>query len=331
MISSLLSRLVILVFGTLYPAYASYKAVKSKNVKEYVKWMMYWIVFALFTCAETLTDLFFSFWFPFYYEIKILIVIWLLCPATKGSSIMYRNFVHPWLSCREEEIDEYIARAKEQSYATVLQLGTKGINYASTVIMQTALKGGGGIMSQLKRSYSLGDISDTNDAPERLISRGDSVDSGSVSARRPIKKSNAGSQANLYFPAMDVDVNSVHVPESDVLVSKQIQSVDDISSGYCSTDSVFPAESELQSNSPLTRTGSLGSSRIRTRALSGASKRTPSQEEILPNKMNFDWNICQSALQLSTIIDSDDLSTSNPGYATLPRSSSRRAPRKKIT
>ncbi|CAH0391982.1 unnamed protein product [Bemisia tabaci] len=140
MISSLLSRLVILVFGTLYPAYASYKAVKSKNVKEYVKWMMYWIVFALFTCAETLTDLFFSFWFPFYYEIKILIVIWLLCPATKGSSIMYRNFVHPWLSCREEEIDEYIARAKEQSYATVLQLGTKGINYASTVIMQTALK-----------------------------------------------------------------------------------------------------------------------------------------------------------------------------------------------
>lgn len=25
-----------LVFGTLYPAYASYKAVKTKNVKEYV-------------------------------------------------------------------------------------------------------------------------------------------------------------------------------------------------------------------------------------------------------------------------------------------------------
>lgn len=27
-----------------------------------VKWMMYWIVFALFTCAETFTDVFFSFW-----------------------------------------------------------------------------------------------------------------------------------------------------------------------------------------------------------------------------------------------------------------------------
>jgi len=135
MISSIISRLVILVFGTLYPAYASYKAVRTKNVKEYVKWMMYWIVFALFTCAETFTDVFLS-WFPFYYEIKIILVIWLLSPATKGSSILYRKFVHPMLSRRENEIDEYISKAKEQSYRQVLDLGSKGVN----VLMQTAIK-----------------------------------------------------------------------------------------------------------------------------------------------------------------------------------------------
>lgn len=140
MISSIVSRLVILVFGTLYPAYASYKAVRTKNVKEYVKWMMYWIVFALFTCAETFTDVFFSFWFPFYYEIKIILVLWLLSPATKGSSILYRRFVHPALIRREAEIDEAIARATEQGYTAVLHLGTKGVNYATTVLMQTAIK-----------------------------------------------------------------------------------------------------------------------------------------------------------------------------------------------
>lgn len=32
---------------------------------------MYWIVFAFFTCFETLTDLFLSFWFPFYYEVSV--------------------------------------------------------------------------------------------------------------------------------------------------------------------------------------------------------------------------------------------------------------------
>uniref|UniRef100_A0A8C2MJ68 Receptor expression-enhancing protein n=1 Tax=Cricetulus griseus TaxID=10029 RepID=A0A8C2MJ68_CRIGR len=50
--------LSMLIFGTLYPAYYSYKAVKSKDIKEYVKWMMYWIIFALFTTAETFTDIF---------------------------------------------------------------------------------------------------------------------------------------------------------------------------------------------------------------------------------------------------------------------------------
>ncbi|XP_018008096.1 mucin-5AC [Hyalella azteca] len=158
-----------LVFGTLFPAYYSYKAVKTKNVKEYVKWMMYWIVFAFFTCFETITDLFLAFWFPFYYELKIVLVLWLLSPATRGSSVLYRRFVHPWLTQREDEIDECIARAKEQGYSTVLQLGTKGVNYATSVIMQTAIKGGGGLVNQLKRSYSVGELG----APEDHLDAGD--------------------------------------------------------------------------------------------------------------------------------------------------------------
>ncbi|KAF2361434.1 TB2/DP1/HVA22-related protein [Trinorchestia longiramus] len=161
--ASLLYTFFRLVFGTLFPAYYSYKAVKTKNVKEYVKWMMYWIVFAFFTCFETITDLFLAFWFPFYYELKILLVLWLLSPATRGSSVLYRRFVHPWLTQREDEIDDCIARAKEQGYSTVLQLGTKGVNYATTVIMQTAIKGGGGLVNQLKRSYSVGELGDPDD------------------------------------------------------------------------------------------------------------------------------------------------------------------------
>ena len=68
----------------------------SSFLVRYVKWMMYWIVFALFTSVETISDVFLS-WFPFYYEIKIIFLIWLLSPATKGSSLLYRKFVHPQL------------------------------------------------------------------------------------------------------------------------------------------------------------------------------------------------------------------------------------------
>ena len=70
-------------------------------------------------------------------------VLWLLSPATRGSSILYRKFVHPWLTQREDHIDDYIARAKQQGYTTVVQLGTKGVNYATNVLMQTAIKVGG--------------------------------------------------------------------------------------------------------------------------------------------------------------------------------------------
>ncbi|XP_058456717.1 receptor expression-enhancing protein 2-like [Malaya genurostris] len=82
---------------------------------------MYWIVFAFFTCVETFTDILLS-WFPCYYVIKVIIVLWLLLPATRGSSNLYRKFVHPMLTRREQEIDDYINQAKEKGYTAVLQL-----------------------------------------------------------------------------------------------------------------------------------------------------------------------------------------------------------------
>lgn len=159
MISAIISRIVILIFGTLYPAYASYKAVKTKNTREYLKWMMYWIVFAFFTTAETFADIFIS-WIPFYYELKILFVLWLLSPATKGASILYRKFVHPQLAKRETEIDKYISKASDQGYTALLTLGSKGFTYATNVVLTTAIKGQSKIADQLKKSYSLNDLTD---------------------------------------------------------------------------------------------------------------------------------------------------------------------------
>ncbi|XP_064423004.1 receptor expression-enhancing protein 2 [Latimeria chalumnae] len=156
MISWIAQLALILVFGTLYPAYSSYKAVKTKNVKEYVKWMMYWIVFAFFTTAETLTDIILS-WFPFYFELKIAFVIWLLSPYTKGSSVLYRKFVHPTLSNKEKEIDEYITQAKDRSYETMMRFGKRGLNLAANAAVTAAAKGQG-VLSEKLRSFSMQDL-----------------------------------------------------------------------------------------------------------------------------------------------------------------------------
>ncbi|XP_028733438.1 receptor expression-enhancing protein 4 isoform X3 [Peromyscus leucopus] len=145
-----------LLFGMLYPAYASYKAVKSKNIREYVRWMMYWIVFAIFMATETFTDVFIS-WFPFYYEIKMAFVLWLLSPYTKGASLLYRKFVHPSLSRHEKEIDACIVQAKERSYETVLSFGKRGLNIAASAAVQAATKSQGALAGRL-RSFSMQDL-----------------------------------------------------------------------------------------------------------------------------------------------------------------------------
>ncbi|KAF7662489.1 hypothetical protein LDENG_00234430 [Lucifuga dentata] len=171
MVSWIISRIVVLAFGTLYPAYSSYKAVKTKNVKEYVKWMMYWIVFALFTTAETVTDLVLS-WFPFYFEIKIAFVIWLLSPYTKGSSVLYRKFVHPTLSNKEKEIDEYIAQAKDRSYDTMMRFGKRGLNLAANAAVTAASKGQG-VLSDKLRSFSMQDLTLINAEDELALHASD--------------------------------------------------------------------------------------------------------------------------------------------------------------
>uniref|UniRef100_A0A8C1FW30 Receptor expression-enhancing protein n=1 Tax=Cyprinus carpio TaxID=7962 RepID=A0A8C1FW30_CYPCA len=157
MVSWIISRLVVLIFGTLYPAYSSYKAVKSKDVREYVKWMMYWIIFALFTTVEVITDIFLC-WLPFYYELKIAFVVWLLSPYTKGSSVLYRKFVHPTLSSKEKDIDEYLCQAKDKSYDTLMHFGRKGLNVAATAAVMAATKGQG-VLSERLRSFSMQDLS----------------------------------------------------------------------------------------------------------------------------------------------------------------------------
>ncbi|NXX47925.1 REEP4 protein, partial [Tricholaema leucomelas] len=121
-----------------------------------VRWMMYWIVFALFMAVETVTDLLIS-WFPFYYELKMAFVLWLLSPYTRGASLLYRKFVHPTLSSREKEIDTYIVQAKERGYQAMVRFGKRGLNLAATAAVQAATKSQGALAGRL-RSFSMQDL-----------------------------------------------------------------------------------------------------------------------------------------------------------------------------
>ncbi|KAG7226569.1 hypothetical protein INR49_003726 [Caranx melampygus] len=134
--------------------------------------MMYWIVFALYTVVETITDLTLA-WFPLYYELKIAFVIWLLSPYTRGASLIYRKCLHPLLSSREREIDEYIVQAKERSYETMVNFGKQGLSIAATAAVTAAVKAsvsgftGQGAITEKLRSLSMHDLSQISQEDNR--------------------------------------------------------------------------------------------------------------------------------------------------------------------
>ena len=104
---------------------------------EFYFWVKNQVFDTIVTCQ------FYDFRFPFYYEVKILLLIWLISPVSKGSlgsSIIYRRFVHPNLIVREEEIDRMIQRLQEQGYNTVTKLAVRAFNYVSNMVMQTAIR-----------------------------------------------------------------------------------------------------------------------------------------------------------------------------------------------
>jgi len=152
----------------MYPAYCSYKAVKTKNVKEYVKWMMYWIVYAFFLTAETVADIFVS-WIPFYYEIKIVFLLWMLSPATKGSSIVYRKLLHPQLSKREKDIDSCIDKASLQGYSSLRLLVSRAFTLTADVVLAGAVVGQAKLSDHLSKSRSVDSIDSLNAAKRDAI------------------------------------------------------------------------------------------------------------------------------------------------------------------
>nr|XP_022919973.1 receptor expression-enhancing protein 2 isoform X2 [Onthophagus taurus] len=310
MIFAIIARLVIMVFGTLFPAYSSYKAVKTKNVKEYVKWMMYWIVFALFTCIETVTDVFLS-WFPFYYEIKIILVIWLLSPATKGSSILYRKFVHPMLSSREQEIDDYISKAKEQSYKQVLEIGSKGMS----ALMQTALKGGGGLVNQIRKSYSLSDLSEQR---HDLRDYESTEETDSLVEARVIRRQKHSPRRNS--PRRHTTTSAIYFSEIDVRhdALATIQSVEDISSGYSSGEVLHPGQPpKLHVREGLVRTASIGGgtkprpTRVTRSSLTTKKSESDEEEEVPLVYLNDKARFLRDLQKTSSSFSTEELSSSS--------------------
>lgn len=77
------ATLLILVFGVgiaslsslvgfVYPAYKSFQAIETKTKGDDTQWLVYWVIFAIFSIMEVFVDLV-LYWIPFYYAVSFVL------------------------------------------------------------------------------------------------------------------------------------------------------------------------------------------------------------------------------------------------------------------
>mmetsp|Transcript_12666 Transcript_12666/g.23506 ORF Transcript_12666/g.23506 Transcript_12666/m.23506 type:complete len:204 (-) Transcript_12666:109-720(-) len=112
--------------GYLYPAYESYKAVKRNDPNLHTQWLTFWIVSTYMSIVETFGDTLLS-WLPFYYELKVALLVWLVAPNFRGATKVYHSILDPYLIHYEKDIDQGVNEVKRRSAEQLGALGQLGI------------------------------------------------------------------------------------------------------------------------------------------------------------------------------------------------------------
>ena len=77
---------------------------------------MYWVVLSCFSLFDYWTWFILS-WLPFYAYVRLIVLSYLVLPQTQGAKLLYQDYIHPFLSHHEHEIEKFITSVHERSVA----------------------------------------------------------------------------------------------------------------------------------------------------------------------------------------------------------------------
>lgn len=84
------TKFIAMLVGVIYPSLESYKAIKTEGKDDDVQWLSYWIIFSLFSTIEFFLDIVLA-WVPLYYEAKLIFILWLALPQTRGALKLWQD------------------------------------------------------------------------------------------------------------------------------------------------------------------------------------------------------------------------------------------------
>eukprot|EP00771_Trimastix_marina_P004121 gnl/Trimastix_PCT/859.p2 GENE.gnl/Trimastix_PCT/859~~gnl/Trimastix_PCT/859.p2 ORF type:complete len:169 (+),score=65.55 gnl/Trimastix_PCT/859:69-509(+) len=121
----------------LYPAYASFKAVKSTETDDDTQWLTYWAVFGFFSFFETLLYFIIEY-IPFYFLLKLVFFLWMQLPFFQGALRVF-----DWISKYLESQRDTIAGMERTMGNFVTQAEARGatvLGQATVAAMQQQQK-----------------------------------------------------------------------------------------------------------------------------------------------------------------------------------------------
>jgi len=134
-------ELVCALAAYVYPVYASFKAVEDGSSQRKTGWLIYWITFYSWCCAEAVAYRFVA-WFPGYHLVKLLFILALSVPNAGGAQQLYAWILRPVFQRHRPNVDRAIAQsAAHIDVGACLQMASRATGAAVSVVLQQGSAG----------------------------------------------------------------------------------------------------------------------------------------------------------------------------------------------